>query len=123
MNNDPESEPMTASNIIFTMGVLLFTITIIWGIAWLAMRFQLVPGQIKKRNDNPSSQLMISENLTLDTKRRLVKVEDGEYEHLILLGPTTETHIQSKKIKNIATTKILPDDEEASSEKLIKLSH
>jgi len=89
---------MTASNIISTMGVLLFTITLIWGVAWLIMRFKLVPGQKNRNSKNSSSELAIVETLALDTKRRLVKVEDGSIEHLFLLGPTTETHVDSRKI-------------------------
>ena len=93
---------MNTGNILSTVGVLLFIITLIWGLAWLAMRFKLVPGQTSKRNKNSASALAIVETLTLDTKRRLVKVEDGDHEHLFLLGPTNESHINSKKI----TTKL-----------------
>ena len=89
---------MTTGNIISTMGVLIFTITLIWGAAWVVLRLELIPGQKKKSKRSNTNKMLIIENLVLDTKRRLVKIEDGELEHLILLGPTSETHIHSKKI-------------------------
>jgi len=114
---------MNVTNILSTLGVLLFTITIIWAIAWLALRFQLVPGQKNRKNKNSNSELTIVETLTLDTKRRLIKVEDDGFEHLLLLGPTSETHIHSKKIieKTKATTENKSEQElTKNNESLLK---
>lgn len=110
---------MTASDVISTMGVLLFIISIIWGISWMALRFQLVPGQKSKKNKNANSELLIVETLILDTKRRLIKVEDDGFEHLLLLGPTTETHIHSKKVSQNSNNKNTDDKPSENNETLL----
>jgi flagellar biogenesis protein FliO len=44
-------------------------------------------------------QLKLLETLPLGTRHRLHLVQDGEQEHLILIGPQTETLLQTRKTK------------------------
>jgi flagellar biogenesis protein FliO len=50
-----------------------------------------------------SRQLKRLETLPLGARHRLHLVQDGEQEHLILIGPQTETILQTRKPKGRVT--------------------
>ncbi|PHR60882.1 MAG: hypothetical protein COA47_06650 [Robiginitomaculum sp.] len=76
-----------AAGLLFTVGLMLAV--------WMAVR-RFAPGMITTK---PSSerQLHIIESLHLDARRKLVLIEDGEREHLVLLGTSGESLIESRK--------------------------
>ncbi len=76
-----------AAGLLFTVGLMLA--------AWLAVR-RFAPGMITTK-PSAERQLHIIESLHLDARRKLVLVEDGEREHLVLLGTTQETLVESRK--------------------------
>jgi flagellar protein FliO/FliZ len=71
---------------------LILVLALIGVLAWAARRFMpggmIAPTRGKRRLD-------IIEVASLDARRRLVLVRRDEKEHLILLGPTAETLIES----------------------------
>lgn len=46
----------------------------------------------------PENRLKVTESMMVDTRRKLVMVEDGVEEHLILLGTTQELLVSSRPI-------------------------
>ncbi|MGI4850857.1 MAG: hypothetical protein ACRYGR_02845 [Janthinobacterium lividum] len=52
-----------------------------------------------------SRQLVIKESLILDTKRRLVRVQNRHSEHLLLLGSSEDLVIESYSIKQALAPK------------------
>lgn len=46
----------------------------------------------------PESRLKVTESMMVDARRKLVMVEDGVEEHLILLGTTQELLVSSRPI-------------------------
>ena len=71
---------------------LLFVLGLIAALAWAARRFGFggglpIPGR--------AHRLSVVEPVTLDAKRRLVLVRRDDREHLLVLGPSGETVIES----------------------------
>ncbi len=61
--------------------------------AWLARRFGMA-GRVRVSGAKPGKRLAIAEVLSLDNKRRMVLVRRDEAEHLIILGPSSETVVE-----------------------------
>jgi flagellar protein FliO/FliZ len=85
---------------IFTLGLLLAA----W---WAARRF--APGMVKA-NKNGDKRLSIVDALHLDPRRRLIVVRDGEREHVIILGLSGETLVESRSAAAVPA----PKEEETS---------
>lgn len=88
---------------------LLFVIALILGLALIVKKFALPQnagsplfGKSKK------SRLQIMETLALDHKSRLVLLRRDDVEHLIIIGPTNETLIETG-IKSHQNNKPHPD--------------
>ncbi|MCF6292082.1 MAG: flagellar biosynthetic protein FliO [Robiginitomaculum sp.] len=81
--------------LLFTIGMLL--------VLWAGIR-KFAPGMVQAMPKG-ERRLKITEALQLDTKRRLIVVKDGQKEHLILLGSTNETVLESRKHIPPLTTK------------------
>lgn len=88
---------------------LLFVIALILGLALIVKKFALPQnagsplfGKSKK------SRLQIMETLALDHKSRLVLLRRDDVEHLIVIGPTNETLIETG-IKSPQNNKPFPD--------------
>ena len=77
----------------FLLG-LIFVLGLILALAWAARRMNLIPGAIKLAKNGPR-RLAIVEISAVDAKRRLVLVRRDNVEHLLLLGPTNETVVES----------------------------
>jgi flagellar protein FliO/FliZ len=77
----------------FLLG-LIFVLGLILALAWIARRMNLIPGAIKLAKSGPR-RLAIVEISAVDAKRRLVLVRRDNVEHLLLLGPTSETVVES----------------------------
>ncbi|VAV95472.1 hypothetical protein MNBD_ALPHA06-1458 [hydrothermal vent metagenome] len=75
------------------LGGLFLTIGLLLLAWWLVRRFAPGMVQIKPMGDK---QLSIVEALHLDPRRRIVRVRDGEREHVLLLGLAGETLIESR---------------------------
>jgi flagellar protein FliO/FliZ len=73
--------------LLFTIGLLL--------VLWVGIR-RFAPGMVQAIPKG-QKRLKIIEALQLDTKRRLIVVKDGQNEHLILLGSTTETVLETRE--------------------------
>jgi len=74
----------------------VFTIALVLA-AWVAVR-RFAPGMVQVKHGN-DKRLRITEALPLDAKRRLLIIQDGDQEHLVLLGATNETVLQSRKAR------------------------
>jgi flagellar protein FliO/FliZ len=70
---------------------LLFVLSLIGAAAMVARRFGL--GHSVRRS-TPQRRLAVLEVLPLDGKRRLILLRRDEVEHLIVLGPTSETVLE-----------------------------
>jgi flagellar protein FliO/FliZ len=77
----------------FLLG-LLFVLGLIVSLAWVARRLNLIPGAIKLAQQG-KRRLAIVEVSAVDAKRRLVLVRRDNVEHLLLLGPTSETVVET----------------------------
>lgn len=44
----------------------------------------------------PAGRLRVAESLPLDARHRLVRIVDGDREHLVVLGPTTPVRLASR---------------------------
>ncbi|MBT3787871.1 MAG: FliO/MopB family protein [Alphaproteobacteria bacterium] len=77
----------------FLLG-LVFVLGLILALSWAARRLNLVPGAIKLAQTG-KRRLSIVEISAVDAKRRLVLVKRDNVEHLLLLGPTSETVVES----------------------------
>jgi flagellar protein FliO/FliZ len=70
---------------------LLFVLGLIGGAALLARRFGLAPAV---RPQSGRRRLAVIESLAVDGKRRLLLVRRDNVEHLLILGPSTETVVE-----------------------------
>lgn len=70
---------------------LALIIGLILGVAWAARRFGLAP----KVTGAGGGRLGIVAVQSVDTRRRLVLIRRDDREHLILIGPTRETVIET----------------------------
>jgi flagellar protein FliO/FliZ len=96
----------------FLLG-LVFVLGLILALAWVARRLNLIPGAIKLAQSG-QRRLAIVEISAVDAKRRLVLVRRDNTEHLLLLGPTSETVVE-RGITPPETGNVSPSDEVANS--------
>ncbi len=73
---------------------LLFVLALIGACAWAAKRFGL--GNRLPATRGRNARLGIVEATALDARRKLVLVRRDDVEHLIILGPTGETLVESR---------------------------
>ena len=91
-----QSQIFSVSKSLFLVLIIFFVCVAIYSIArrkWNNCAFAKEP-----------KQLVIKESLILDTKRRLVRIQNRHYEHLLLLGSSHDLIIESYPIK--AQTKL-----------------
>jgi len=84
---------MDLANYVQFILALIFVLALIGLLAWAYRRFAL--GQKLPMMAHRSGRLDIVEFRNIDAKRRLVLVRRDEMEHLILLGPNSETVIET----------------------------
>jgi flagellar protein FliO/FliZ len=73
---------------------LVFVLALIGLIAVVAKRLGM-GGAVVRRRGGRTRRLGVSEVLPLDGKRRLVLIRRDRAEHLVILGPSTETVVES----------------------------
>ncbi|CAA6604205.1 Flagellar assembly protein FliO, putative (fragment) [Rhodospirillaceae bacterium LM-1] len=83
---------------------LLFVVGLIMAIGYAARRFGMGLN-VAPRFKGQSKRLSIVEMAPLDAKRRLVLIKRDQTEHLILLGVTSETVIETGICPALAETK------------------
>ena len=89
---------VTTSAKIFQVLQSLFLVLVIFFIC-VAM-YNILRRKWQNRHVTPTSrQLVIKESLILDTKRRLVRVQNRHIEHLLLLGSSEDLVIESYSIE------------------------
>lgn len=74
------------------MGALGLVLLLFGLAAWAAKRYLPGAGRVGIR---PGRRLSVIEVVVLDTRRRLVLVRRDEVEHLILIGASSETVVES----------------------------
>ena len=75
------------------LAALFFVLGLIGGLAWAVRHFKL---DERFANLAPSTRrLKIIESLPIDPRRRLVIIRRDDVEHLIVLGQTSETVVES----------------------------
>ena len=73
--------------------VLVFVLSLVGLMAWLGRRLGGFPGiPIRKGN---ARRLQAVERLSLDARRREILVRRDDVEHLIVLGPNSETVVET----------------------------
>ena len=75
------------------LAALIFVLTLIGILAFVAKRFGIVPG-FARAGPKPK-RIAILENTLIDARRRLVLVRHDTTEHLLLLGTNSETVLDS----------------------------
>jgi flagellar protein FliO/FliZ len=75
------------------VAALAFVLALIAGCAWAVRRFGLFSQMAPKLGGK--RRLSIVETLGLDAKRRLVLVRRDDKEHLVILGPASETVVEA----------------------------
>ena len=70
---------------------LMFVVGMIGALAYLAKRS--LP-MFRNINTGPTRRIGIVEVATLDARRRLVLLRRDDVEHLVILGPTSETVVE-----------------------------
>ncbi len=73
---------------------LVFVVALIGLVAWLARRYGV--GGTLPRASGGRRRLRIVETAAVDAKRRLVLLRRDDVEHLVLLGPGSETVIETR---------------------------
>jgi flagellar protein FliO/FliZ len=72
---------------------LVFVLGLIAALAWAARRFGFGSNLVAMKGRN--SRLAVIESLMLDAKRRLVLIRRDDREHLLIIGPASETVVES----------------------------
>lgn len=72
---------------------LVFVLSLIGLLAWLARRLGAFPGVPMRASS--ARRIRMVESMSLDARRRAVLIQRDNVEHLILLGPTSETVIET----------------------------
>jgi flagellar protein FliO/FliZ len=73
---------------------LFFTLGLIFGLWYLLRRY--APGMVRGAPVSNEKTLFVKEILQLDPRRRVVVVNSGEREHILLLGLTGDMLIESR---------------------------
>jgi flagellar protein FliO/FliZ len=76
---------------------LLFTLGLIFGLWYLVRRY--APGMVRGAPVGENKTLHVREILQLDPRRRVVIVNSGAREHILLLGLTGDLLIESREAK------------------------
>lgn len=71
-------------------GALVLIVGLIAGVAWVAKRFGLAP-----KVTGGGGRIGVVAVQSLDTRRKLVLVRRDNREHLLILGPTSETVVET----------------------------
>lgn len=72
------------------LGALVLIVGLIGGAAWAAKRFGLAP-----KVTGGNGRIGIVAVQSLDARRKLVLVRRDDHEHLLVLGPTSETVVET----------------------------
>lgn len=75
------------------VAALAFVLALIAGLAWAIRQFGLFSQMAPKLGSK--RRLSIVETLGLDAKRQLVLVRRDDKEHLVILGPASETVVEA----------------------------
>ena len=79
------------------MGQLAHAVGALIAVLGLLMIFAWVLRLVRQRAvGQHSGGLKVAETLTLDARHRLLRIADGEVEHLLLLGPAGSTVVCSR---------------------------
>ncbi len=73
---------------------LLIVLGLLYGCLWVLKRFGI--GQAIVTQKKREKQLSLLEVLPLDGRRKLMRIREGDNEHLILNGPNNDLHISTK---------------------------
>ncbi len=84
---------MDADTLWRSLFALIFVLILIAGLAWVGRRFGLTPRAGRKTDNH--RRLAIVEVLPVDGKRRLLLLRRDDTEHLVLLGATNETVVET----------------------------
>ncbi len=76
------------------VAALAFVLALIAALTWVAKRYS-VQGKLARKRGGKSDRLDVIEVKPLDSRRRLVLIKRDDVEHLILLGQTQETVIET----------------------------
>lgn len=82
---------------------LVFVLGLIGLAAWTYRRF-FIGGALATRLGMPAGRLHIVEVRGIDARRRLVLVRRDDVEHLIVVGPNSETVVESGIVPRTGTT-------------------
>lgn len=78
------------------VAALGLVLALIWGGMWLLRRYG--SGLLDQRATGADKNLKIVERLDLPHRKTLVKVQDGDRQHLLLVSATGETVVESSPI-------------------------
>jgi len=82
---------MDTTTLVWALTVLFLVLALIFGLAWLVRRFGWAGAPVRGARGR---RLAVVEVAPIDMKRRLVLVRRDEIEHLVLLGPNSETVVE-----------------------------
>lgn len=71
---------------------LIFVLSLIGVLVWLGRRFGAFPGVPRM---GTARRVRMVDSVALDSRRRAVLIRRDDVEHLILLGPSSETVIET----------------------------
>ncbi len=74
------------------VAALVFVVSLMGGLALILKRFGLA-GHVHM--NSKQARLKVIESLPLDGRRRLALVQRDDVQHLVILGPTSETVIET----------------------------
>lgn len=94
---------MDLYSVVRAIAALAFVLTLIWGGMWLLRRYG------GKFIDAPTiqadKQMKVLETLNLQPRYKLLRLQNGEQEHLLLISPEGPLELSSKAAKDIAAQK------------------
>lgn len=76
---------------------LLIVLGLLYGCLWILKRFGIGQAVITKKTREKNLSLL--EVLPLDGRRKLMRIKDGEQEHLILTSPNNDLAISTKPLQ------------------------
>ncbi|MBW8309460.1 MAG: hypothetical protein K0M45_07495 [Candidatus Paracaedibacteraceae bacterium] len=74
--------PSLAYTLISFVGVIIAMIAVLYGIRWVMHKTNLTGA------GGRNTDLRVTDRVTIDTKRQLLRLKDKTYEYVILLGDT-----------------------------------
>lgn len=98
---------MDLFDVLKMLAALTATLALIAGAAYVARRF----GMLELKKPDAERRIKVTESLMLDPRRRLITVQFGGREHLILLSPSGDRPVASAQARSDAGQPVVAESQ------------